>query len=68
MFMIEIFGKSYITDKEASNRYGFSQRWFIAKRHKGGGPKFIQINDNGRVLYPLEETDLWFKEKMMEKE
>lgn len=66
--MIEIMGNKFLTDKEASERYGYSQSWFIRERTKGSGPKFIQLKDKGRVLYPVEQTDNWFKEKMKEKE
>lgn len=59
-----MLGKQFITDKEASERYGYSQAWFIKARAEGNGPKFIQIKDNGRVLYPLVETDDWFKSRM----
>jgi len=62
--MINMLGKQFITDKEASERYGYSQSWFLKARANGTGPKFVQITDNGRVLYPLVETDSWFKERM----
>jgi predicted DNA-binding transcriptional regulator AlpA len=63
-----ILGEEFITDKEAAMRYGYSQSWFIRKRIKGDGPKYKQIANHGRVLYPVVETDAWFKEKMKEKE
>ena len=66
--MIEIMGNKFLTDKEAAERYGYSQSWFIRARGEGFGPKFIQLKDKGRVLYPVEKTDNWFREKMMEKE
>lgn len=66
--MIEILGKAYITGKEASKRYGYSERWFINKRISGGGPPFCQLEQNGRVIYPVEETDRWFMERLKEKE
>ncbi len=66
--MIEILGKKFITDKEASERYGYSQKWFIKARGNGRGPKYAQIKDKGRVLYPLIETDEWFKTRMEMKE
>lgn len=62
--MFEILGKKFITDKEASGRYGYSQSWFIRARYEGKGPKFLQIEKSSRVLYPLDETDDWFREKM----
>lgn len=63
--MIDILGKKYITDKEASFRYGMSQKWFIRRRSDGDGPKYIQFKKgSGRVWYPLDETDAWFKQKI----
>lgn len=62
--MIEILGRSYITDKEAAIRYGYSQRWFIKKRFLKAGPPYAQMGDKGRVLYDLEQTDMWFNEMM----
>ena len=52
--------KLYINETEAAYRYGYSIAWFQRARCKGGGPSFIKIN-NGRVLYPVKETDKWFK-------
>jgi|HubBroStandDraft_2_1064218.scaffolds.fasta_scaffold00250_15 predicted DNA-binding transcriptional regulator AlpA len=66
--MISIMGKEFLTDKEASARYGYSQAWFIKARSEKYGPKYVQMKEHGRVLYPLEETDKWFKNKMDEKE
>jgi predicted DNA-binding transcriptional regulator AlpA len=66
--MIKIMGESYLTDKEASERYGYSQSWFMRARTMGVGPKYIQIAEHGRILYPLEQTDEWFKERMRSKE
>lgn len=66
--MIDMLGKKFLTDKEAADRYGYSQSWFIKSRTNGTGPKYMQIKDNGRVLYPLIETDEWFKKRMEMKE
>lgn len=66
--MIDILGKKYLTDKEASERYGYSQRWFIQQRQLSKGPKYFQLKGTkGRVLYPLIETDKWFKDNLEEK-
>lgn len=66
--MIDILGKKYLTDKEASDRYGYSQRWFIKQRQLKKGPKYFQLKGGkGRVLYPLIETDKWFKDNLEEK-
>lgn len=66
--MREIMGKKYLTDKEAAARYGYSQSWFIRARSHGNGPRFVQIKNKGRVLYPTDETDEWFKKKLESKE
>ena len=66
--MIDIMGRKFITDKEAAERYNYSQTWFQHARLNKTGPKYIQIKDKGRVLYPLIETDEWFKARMEMKE
>ena len=58
--MIEIMGVKYISDKEASHRYGYSQGWFQKRRQKKIAPKFMRLEGKGKVFYPLEETDKWF--------
>lgn len=63
--MIELMGIKYISDKEASKRYGYSKSWFMNKRAQGqgAGPPYIQLGmKKTRVLYPLDRTDEWFKE------
>ena len=59
--MINIMGKNYITDKEAAQLYGYSRSWFILQRHKKKGPKFVKLNDRGKILYPVHDTDEYFK-------
>jgi predicted DNA-binding transcriptional regulator AlpA len=51
--------KLYLTESEASSRYGYSRAWFQRERWKGTGPKYIKLN-NGRILYPLDSIDNWF--------
>lgn len=51
--------KLYLSETEASSRYGYSRQWFQRERWKGTGPKFIKIN-SGKILYPLQATDDWF--------
>lgn len=63
--MITILGKKYITDKEASQRYGFSCSWFQQQRSTKKLPNYVKFKDrgkSGRVLYPLDETDNYFHE------
>ena len=67
-YMIVILGKKFMTDKEAADRYGYSQAWFLKARYEKRPPKYIQVQEGGRVLYPLEETDEWFKKRMEMKE
>lgn len=62
--MIDMFGKTYMSDKEASARYGYSQQWFRLRRHKKSGPNFLKLEGKGKVYYSVEETDKWFKENM----
>jgi len=52
--------KLYLNETEAAYRYGYSKRWFQRERWKGTGPEFGKVN-GGRVLYPLEKTDIWFQ-------
>lgn len=59
--MVEIMGKKYICDKEASKRYGYSRSWFRSARSTGNSPTYIKLKGKGRVLYPLAETDQWFE-------
>jgi len=66
--MIEMMGAQYLTEKEAEKRYGYSSSWFARARVQKFGPSYVQLRAHGRVLYPLIETDEWFKGKMMEKE
>lgn len=66
--MIEVMEKKYLTDKEAASRYGYSVAWFKKTRQDKKGPPFLQLEAHCRVLYPLEETDAWFKKRLEDKE
>lgn len=59
--MLELFGKRYLTEKEAAQRYNYSGSWFRNQRWKKLDPKFIK--SVRKVYYPLEETDIFFKKK-----
>ncbi len=59
--MLEILGKKYIAPKEAAQRYGYSVSWFEKRRLNAKDPKFIRIKKGYKVLYPVDETDAWFK-------
>ncbi len=68
VFMLKILGVEYLTDKEASMRYGYSQSWFVNARVQKKGPPFIKIKGAGRVLYPLRENDQWFMDRLQREE
>lgn len=60
--MLTILGKKYITDKECSQRFGFSKEWFKKKRYQHLPPPYIKIN--GKVLYELDVVENWFRSKL----
>ncbi len=62
--MIDIRGKKYINEKEASIRYGYSRSWFKSRRKKHLPPPFIKMENKGKILYPLIELDAWFDKIM----
>jgi hypothetical protein len=63
--MIDLLGVKYITPKEAAQRYGYSQSWFQKQRSNCLQPRFIKLQNKGKVYYPLLETDKWFKENII---
>jgi predicted DNA-binding transcriptional regulator AlpA len=62
--MIEILGVTYITDKEASKRYGYSIHWFQRARYQKSSPPYVKLDGKGRVYYPLTQIDEWFRERL----
>lgn len=62
--MVELLGKTYLTEKEAAQRYNYSLSWFWKSRYYKKGPNYIRLEGRGKIYYPLIETDKWFKEKM----
>ena len=54
--------KMYLSEVEASQRYGYSRQWFQRERWKGTGPRFLKISARSKILYPLEDTDRWFSD------
>lgn len=62
--MIEILGKKYISEKEASGRYGYSTAWFQKERFNKIGPPFCKIKEQGKVLYCIDDVDKWFSERL----
>jgi hypothetical protein len=64
--MIEILGKQYLTQKEVSQKYGYSAAWFERQRYLKKPPPFIKIQ--GKILYELESLNRWFENQLKEKE
>lgn len=60
--MIKLLGLEYLTDKEASLKFGFSQGWFKKVRVQKRGPAYIKIQ--GKVLYEITQLEKWFKEQI----
>jgi predicted DNA-binding transcriptional regulator AlpA len=63
--MIEIDGKKYLTDKEASHIYGYSISWFQKQRFKNEPPPYIKIQGKGKVYYSEIELKEWFKTNIL---
>ena len=61
--MIRIDNKVYITEKEASSKFGYSIRWFRNRRDKKKSPPYIKIDN--RVFYDVNELSEWFKKQMI---
>ncbi len=59
--MIFFQGENYITDKEASLRYGFSKFWFSKQRWKKMGPPYIKLL--GKIYYSEKVLDDWFQKQ-----
>ena len=60
--MLFIDGVEYITDKQASAKYGLSQSWFKNARYKNRGPNYFKIN--GHIYYKTDIIDQWFQENL----
>lgn len=50
--------KKYLSEREASERYGYSLHWWRRKRWEGGGPRFIKMNR--RIAYRLDDLESYF--------
>jgi hypothetical protein len=55
---------NYLTEKQASVRYGKSQSWFQKKRHHKLPPLWIKFEGKRTIYYSIAETDKWFYENM----
>ena len=64
--MKEILGKKYITEKEASQKFGFSTDWFRRQRYLKKPPPFTKLQ--GRILYDLDKLNDWFNKQLIEKD
>lgn len=62
--MTEIMGNIYLTEKEASKRYGYSSSWFQKSRYEKTGPSYIRFKNRSKIWYPITETDAWFLARM----
>ena len=62
IYHFETSEKKYLTETEASVRYGYSKPWFQHERWKKTGPIYCK-NAAGKILYPVKETDEWFNNK-----
>lgn len=62
--MPEILGKKYLTQKEASRRYGMSEAWFQKRRQRSLRPEYIKFENGKNIYYPQIETDQWFEHQL----
>jgi hypothetical protein len=62
--MIELFGKKYMTEKEAANKYGYSVSWFKMKRFNKLEPNYSKLE--GKIYYDCELLEKYFKDHMIE--
>jgi len=51
--------KLYMTERQASERYPLSMKWFQQKRTHGAGPPYIKLGR--RVMYNVELLELWIR-------
>ena len=56
------FTKINLNEQEASAQYGPSVHWFRRARWSGDGPMYIKLA--GKVLYPRDELDKFFAERL----
>ena len=61
--MIVINGTQYLTEKEVSKKFGYSVPWFKKERMKENSPPFCRLSKNGRIFYPMQETEQWFQNR-----
>jgi len=66
--MRDILGTTYMSDKEAAQRYGYSESWFRKRRKDQIGPPFMRLTAGGKVWYPVKESDDWFQKNMIRDE
>jgi len=61
--MIELFGKKYLSQKEAIKRYHYSSSWFEQRRKNKEKPDYIRRGKT-LVYYEMESTDKWFQDQI----
>jgi hypothetical protein len=57
-----IDGQKYITEKEVARHYEKSVKW--VKRMRYDNLDFPHYKLNGRVLFILEQVDVWIKKRL----
>lgn len=60
--MLKINGVEYLSEKQISKEYGFSQPYFWKIRKNKKGPRYYKMS--GRFFYTKEDVDKWFKENL----
>ena len=64
--MIEIMGVKCISSKEASALYGYSTSWFQRRRYQKLPPPFLRLQGKGKIYYPIDKLEKWFRENIIE--
>lgn len=63
--MLTICGVDYYSEKEMTKRYPLSKSWFEKARRTKEDIPFTKLG--GRIYYPAEAIDNWFKDYMQNK-
>ena len=48
----------HLTQREAAERLGMSERYLESQRHKGDGPPFIRISARA-IRYRVDDLEAW---------
>lgn len=52
-----------LTPNQAAERIGLSPRFLEARRHRGGGPRFVRVSARC-IRYRPEDLDTWATERL----